>query len=107
MITLVKVNLLTDDESVPGEIREKLTELLRDLIRDDPEGEAHARVSLEWKHTVHNRDYMATLPATAHVERVTLPVPKRTASKGAQSHAVLQRSSHQRRQARTAAERAR
>lgn len=70
MITLVKVNVLTDDEAVPTELRDKVTEILRQLIRDDPEGPDQARVSLEWKHTVMNRDYMDRLPPTAHAERI-------------------------------------
>lgn len=78
MITLVKVNVLTDDEAIPTELRDKITDILRELIRDDPEGASHARVSLEWKHTIHNRDYMSTLPATAHAERI---VPTRAAEK--------------------------
>lgn len=72
MITLVKVNILTDDEAVPSELREKVAEMLRTLIQDDPEGVDHAKVSLEWKHSVMNRDYMASLPPTAHAERITL-----------------------------------
>lgn len=72
MITLVKVNVLTDDEAVPTEMRDKVTTMLRELIRDDPEGAQHARVSLEWKHTVMNRDYMDSLPPTAHAERIKL-----------------------------------
>lgn len=82
MITLLKVNVLTDDEAVPTEVRDKVIDVLRALIRDDPEGASHAKVSLEWKHTVHNRDYMATLPATAHAERITLPETTKPAKKG-------------------------
>jgi len=73
MITILKVNVLTDDAAVPSELREQITALLRTVIRDDPEGVEHAKVSLEWKHTVHNRDYMNTLPPTSHVERIRLP----------------------------------
>lgn len=73
MITLLKINILTDDPAVPAELREKVIALLSDLITDDPEGRDHARVSLEWRHTVHGREYMATLPPTIHAERIQLP----------------------------------
>lgn len=91
MITLVKVNILTDDEAVPSDLRDKVTEMLRDLIRDDPEGPDDAKVSLEWKHTVHNRDYMASLPATAHVERITIPRAEPTKKSPARKLAAARR----------------
>lgn len=82
MITLVKVNVLTDDEAVPSELRERVTELLRAIIRDDPEGIDYAKVSLEWKHTVMNRDYMVALPPTAHAERIKIVRPSDPAPVG-------------------------
>lgn len=73
MITVVKINVLTDDASVPAELRERLTQHLRALIQDDPEGVEHAIVSLEWKCNVMNRDYMEALQQTPHAERIRLP----------------------------------
>lgn len=73
MISIIKVNLLTDDEELPSELRSRLTTLLQDVIRDDPEGPATAKVTLEWAHTIHNRDYMVSVQTRAHAERITLP----------------------------------
>lgn len=88
MITIVKMNVLTDDDSVPADLREKLIDVLRTVIRDDPEGVPHAKVSLEWRHTVHNRGYMETLPGVPGREVISpkkaekRPAPKRAAKGG-------------------------
>ena len=80
MMTILKLNLLTDDEELPTNLREAAIGWLRDIVRNDPEGHEHAHVSLEWKHTLHNRDYMASLPTTPRVERIVLPTaPERPA----------------------------
>lgn len=78
MITLVKVNVLTDDVEIPSVLREKVTAFLREILADDID--VDASVSLEWKHTIHNHDYMRTLPPTNHVERIRKGPPKRTAA---------------------------
>ncbi len=73
MITIVKVNLLTDDEELPSELRSRLTAVLQEVMRDDPEGQAHAKVTLEWQHAIHNRDYMASVQTRSFAERIPAP----------------------------------
>lgn len=70
MITLVKINVLTDDETLPIELKERLEHLLQELMQDDPEGATHAKTTLEWKHAIHNRDYMKSLPTKMGAETI-------------------------------------
>jgi len=76
MITLLKVNILTDDDGLPAELHEKLEKLLRDLGKDDPEGEEHAKITLEWKQSIFPRAYMQSLPIPMKAEAVVVPKPK-------------------------------
>jgi hypothetical protein len=81
MITLVKVNVITDDETLPVELKEKLVEVLQTFFEDDPEGPEHAKVTLEWKHQIHNRDYMKSLQTRMGAEQIQRPKKKAAAGK--------------------------
>lgn len=72
MITLVKVNVLTDDPGLPEWLRDKIEKVLQDAIRDDPEPQ-HANVQLEWKDTVNTTAYMTGLTGKSP-ERIRLPL---------------------------------
>lgn len=48
MITLIKVNILTDDDQLPSWFRDELMKVLQTAVNDDPEGAEHGKVTLEW-----------------------------------------------------------
>lgn len=68
MITIVKVNVITDDEGMPEYLRAEFEAVLQNAVREDPEGAAHANVQLEWKHTVMPRAYMSTLAGRSSMQ---------------------------------------
>jgi hypothetical protein len=72
MISVLKLNLITDDQGLPEELREGIEKLLQQVMRDDPEGHEHAHVALEWKQTVMPRSYMETL-GTRPADRIKVP----------------------------------
>lgn len=77
MITLVKVNILTDDDGLPAEFHDRLVDLLTELAKDDPEGPEHAKVNLEWKQSIFPRSYMESLPIPMKAEAVVAPKPRK------------------------------
>lgn len=80
MISVLKVNLLTDDEQLPHDLKERLEGLLQEVIKDDPEGSEHAVVVLEYKSTVNTRAYMKGLAQTGErqvIKPANAPSPKR------------------------------
>jgi hypothetical protein len=84
VITLVKVNILTDDDGLPAEFHERLLDLLKELGKDDPEGPEHAKINLEWKQSIFPRSYMESLPIPMKAEAVVAPTtakPTREARK--------------------------
>lgn len=77
MITLVKLNVLTDDPELPKAIERRMTEVLREFVDDDPDGAAHAKMTLEFKATPFPTSYMQTLQTKAGSTRVTPTVSPR------------------------------
>lgn len=73
MITLVKCNILTDDDGLPAELHDRLAALLAELAKDDPEGPEHVRITLEWKQSIFPRSYMESLPIPMKAEPIVTP----------------------------------
>lgn len=76
MITLVKMNVLTDDDGLPAELHDRMEKLLVAIAKDDPEGPEHAKITLEWKQSIFPRSYMESLPIPMKAEAVVVPQPK-------------------------------
>jgi len=74
-ITLLKVNILTDDTGLPEELKDKLVVLVKELANDDPEGIERAKIVLEWKQSIMPRSYMESLPIPLKAEAVVTPKP--------------------------------
>lgn len=72
MISVVKVNVITDDAGLPGWLKDEIEKVLQTAMREDPDGPAHANIQLEWKETVMPRSYMTTLVGRS-AERIKIP----------------------------------
>lgn len=80
MHTLLKVNLITDDETLPIDLKEAIERALGEVAANDPEGAANAKVALEWRYTVMPRPYMASLMRNTVVQ-TSVPAPKKDATR--------------------------
>jgi hypothetical protein len=82
VVTLLKVNILTDDDGLPAELHDQLVALLQRLAKDDPEGPEHAKILLEWKQSIFPRSYMESLPTPMKAEAVAVPKTRARSGKG-------------------------
>lgn len=61
-ITLLKVNCLTDDPTLPEALERRLREVLAEYVDDDPDGPLKARMHFAFKATPFPESYMQNLP---------------------------------------------